>query len=189
MKTQSLNQINKIEHLGNGFYHYNFNIAQVEIDTEEGLILVWEANYVKVKNPHNSSEVITAIIRAQFSQDEVEAILSNYLTDDIKSFLTFNNFRKYAKAIAIGASDDAIQLIKTATHYEVKLPLNEILEGGIFNLLANKSLKLGIPSISDPIDNSIFVYPAFILEEDLNTLNQHPNVSVTQFSLFPFEGY
>lgn len=95
--------------LGQKVYTINFNIEEVDNDTER-------YRFSSVTLPvgqYDRATVISAIIRQRYSDDEMQAIINNYLLDpnDAEAVAEFNQmqqYRKFAKKLA----DEFIEAIK-----------------------------------------------------------------------------
>lgn len=109
-----------VQQISSNSWYIHFNIeTKVDVDGNS----YQEADEVIVTDPTNRNEVITAIIRSKYTQDAVEAIINNYLSDDddTNEYADLQRWRKAAKAIASGT-------IRTKTEIDSYI-LNEEVNG------------------------------------------------------------
>lgn len=98
------------KHLGQKIYTINFNVEEVNND-------IGRYQYSSVTLPvgrYDRATVISSIIRQRYSDDEMQAIINNYLLDptDAESLAEFNamqGYRRFAKSLA----DDFINEIES----------------------------------------------------------------------------
>ena len=95
-----------------------WNIERTD-KTEDGkLIENWNFDYCEVNN-FNRETIISGVIRSKYSQNEVEAITSNFLQGkDTQEFSDYQTFRQFAKYVADGKVlktdiDTAMALVTT----------------------------------------------------------------------------
>jgi len=99
-KGNSDKQPNVIERFGK-IVQVRWNITRNDRTDEDGITREsWDYNYANC-NGDSYSEKVQGIIRSRYSQNDVEALLSNYLEgNDNGEYEQFQHFRKLAKAIA-----------------------------------------------------------------------------------------
>jgi len=101
MKTESLSPIERTLKIDMQSHLLRYN---VETSVNEEGQTVYKADEVRVFDPSNRNEVISAIIRDKFTADQVEAIMANYMAgDDSGQMLEYQRWRNLAKAAANGA--------------------------------------------------------------------------------------
>ncbi len=185
MKAQSHNLPARYQHIGNGRYYINFNIEETIMDQPEGELLTMFI-YDSVLVTHLTRDnVISAIIRDRYSIDQVEAITNNYLDGrNALEFIKLQNYRYYAKSIADDCDQAVIDLHKTATVFEVALPLELTMPGGVYSTLADKMIRLKVPFISLQSLNKAMAYPSWISEGDLAVLNADSRVTINELPIF-----
>lgn len=100
MKGNSDTQPERLQKLGN-YWQVRWNIVRNDRTDEDGNTFEsWDYEYANCKIPYREG-IIKGIIRSEYSQDEVEAILSNYLGgDDNGEYAEFQKWRRIAKAVA-----------------------------------------------------------------------------------------
>ena len=88
-----------------GMIQYTINYSVEDISESEN---TQEYRYLTVELPpgvRDRGAVISAIIRQRYSDDEMQAIINNYLLDESdaearQKFQTMQQYRQYAKSIA-----------------------------------------------------------------------------------------
>ena len=86
----------QVEPLGNGSYLVNYNIEEKEEDGRKS----YDCEQVTINGTPTRSAIISAIIRERYTQDNVEAITSNFLAGEkIDEYNEFQSYRELAKAI------------------------------------------------------------------------------------------
>lgn len=100
------------KYLGQKVYTINYNIRTSE--ENDGFGGSFKYNSITLpNNQYDRSTVISAVIRQKYSDDEMQAIINNYLLDpdDTEAVAEFNQmqqYRKFAKKLA----DEFIEAIK-----------------------------------------------------------------------------
>jgi hypothetical protein len=88
-----------IEGVGNGSFLINYNVEQVLKDEKTS----YDCDQVLVWNEPTRDQIISAIIRDKYNQDQVEALTANYLAGkDVAEFAAFQTHRAIAKSVASG---------------------------------------------------------------------------------------
>lgn len=91
------------KHLGQKTYTINYNIEKLE---EERLGQQYRYSTVTLPaGEYDRATVISTIIRHRYSDDEMQAIINNYLLDpsdeeSIGEFYEMQNYRRFAKSVA-----------------------------------------------------------------------------------------
>jgi len=100
MKGNSDTQPERLQKLGN-YWQVRWNIVRNDRTDEDGNTFEsWDYEYANCQSPYRKG-LIEGIIRSKYSQDDVEAILSNYLVgEDDGEYAEFQKWRKVAKAVA-----------------------------------------------------------------------------------------
>lgn len=100
MKGNSNTQPDRLKKLGS-YWQVRWNIVRNDRTDEDGNTFEsWDYEYANCKSPYRK-DLIEGVIRSKYSQDDVEAILSNYLVgEDDGEYAEFQKWRKVAKAIA-----------------------------------------------------------------------------------------
>ena len=185
MKAQSHSIPPRFLPVGNGKYHVNYNIVEDEMEQPEGdPVTVYLYDYVKV-DKLTRDNVINAVIRDKYTQDQVEAIMNNFIDcNEVDEFLRMQNYREYAKAIADDATQEQIETIQAAICYKVTLPLNETMPDGDYNVLAERISRMKVPYLVDAVNNLATVYPGWISADDMLVLENDPRVIIETITLF-----
>jgi hypothetical protein len=127
---------------GQVLFNIERNDKEVEGETHEN----WDFDFCEVPN-FKRENIIAAVVRSRYTQDEAEAILANYAQrKDVREYLAFQEWRNLAKSVASGKHLKS----ELAEHYEkqliqVKMPLSFVLTGGRYEILADRVLKLNCP--------------------------------------------
>lgn len=144
-------------------------------------------DYYFVRSKDNRGAIISTIIRSLYSQDKAEAITSNYLNNDnIIEFLSFQNFRDFAKALVFNNEASANQCIFKVA-YEISIPFKTTLTGGDYEEMSNRIMKLKIPFFVNQSEGKAYAYPSWVSQEDMGLLTSDPRVNIVQHSLFSYE--
>lgn len=100
MKGNSDTQPERLQKLGI-YWQVRWNIVRNDRTDEDGNTFEsCDYEYANCKSPYRK-DLIEGVIRSKYSQDDVEAILSNYLVgEDDGEYAEFQKWRKVAKAIA-----------------------------------------------------------------------------------------
>lgn len=95
MKSSSNIAPKTIEHLGNGKWHYNFNVVQTEVDGEAR----YDYDQVILKGKPTCESTVAAIVRDRYSVDEEMAIQRKGIADNSnQEFAEYNAFVEAIKA-------------------------------------------------------------------------------------------
>ena len=93
MKSSSNIAPKTTEYLGNGKYHYNYNVVQSEVDR-------FDYNQVVVKGEPTYESTVAAIIRERYTVDEEMAIQRKGIADNSnQEFVDYNSFVEEVKAM------------------------------------------------------------------------------------------
>ena len=101
MKTQSHEQPNTVENIGGG-YRINFNVEEKVKEDEHGSHNYFEYS-TAVSPTLDRGDLITAIIRTEYSSDDEFALLNNLKKGDqkyIDEYEAYQKFRAMAKELA-----------------------------------------------------------------------------------------
>lgn len=180
MKAQYNDIPDRLSPVGNGSYLFRYEI-KTETVNGDGAIM-YTCNEVPFQHYPLRDELVNAVIREKYTQSAAEAILrKKSLGEGIIDFLKFSNYVKYAKAIA---DNNDVTDFKSATVYKIQIPLNLTFLGKDYAALADKSLKLNIPFESIPESNLAISYPAWLSEDDLQTLAADSRINIEIISIW-----
>lgn len=155
---------------GNTQIRWNFK----EIPKEEDVPARFSYDFINVKRD-TYNEVVSAIIRKRYSQDEIEAILANYaMRKDVFEYIEYQAHRKMAKEVARGVSPSKRTAIK------VIVPMEFVLSGGKYEQLADRILKMNSPY--ELVDDNFIVYLEYI-EPEHEFIRKDPDLKVTIIEL------
>lgn len=179
MKGNSNTQPERLKKLGN-IWQIRWNIIRNDRTDENGNTYEsWDYEYANCKNPYKEG-IIEGIIRSEYSQDEVEAILSNaYERKNMLEYLKFQAMRELAKEVALNDT------ISTKQKIQVKMPLSFVLSGGKYEALADRVLKIGFPyeiTIENDVE-MVTVWFNTVLPEHGSLIGNDPDVLINQVTL------
>lgn len=92
------------KHLGQKIYTINYHVEHIDYDEQHGQ--PWRYSTVTLPvGRYDRATVISAVIRQRYSDDEMQAIINNYLLDptDAEAIMEFNamqDYRRFAKSLA-----------------------------------------------------------------------------------------
>lgn len=96
MKSSSNIAPKTIEHLGNGKWHYNFNVVQTEVDGEAR----YDYDQVVLKGKPTYESTVAAIVRDRYTVDAEMAIQRKGIADNSnQEFVEYNSFVEEVKAM------------------------------------------------------------------------------------------
>ena len=96
MKSSSNIAPKTTEHLGNGKWHYNYNVTQTEVDGETR----YDYDQVVVKGKPTYEPTVAAIVRDRFTVDAEMAIQRKGISDNSnQEFVDYNTFVESVKAM------------------------------------------------------------------------------------------
>lgn len=96
MKSSSNIAPKTTEHLGNGKWHYNYNVVQAEVDGETR----YDYEQVILKGKPNYESTVTAIVRENYTVDAEMAIQRKGIADNSnQEFVDYNAFVESVKAM------------------------------------------------------------------------------------------
>lgn len=179
MKGNSNTQPERLKKLGN-YWQVRWNIVRNDKTDEDGnTFKSWDYEYANCISPYRK-EIIVGIIRSKYSQDEVEAILSNaYKSKDMIEYLKFQAWRETAKEVADKKEVSAKQMI------QVKMPLSFVLADGKYEAFSNRVLKMGFP-YEITVENDVEMVTTWvntILSEHKSVIGDDPDVEISQIDL------
>jgi hypothetical protein len=96
MKSSSNIAPKTIEHLGNGKWHYNYNVVQTEVDGESR----YDYDQVILKGKPTYESTVAAIVRDRYTVDAEIAIQRKGIADNSnQEFVGYNSFVEGIKAM------------------------------------------------------------------------------------------
>lgn len=96
MKSSSNIAPKSIEHLGNGKWHYNYNVVQAEVDGESR----YDYEQVILKGKPTYESAVAAIVRDRYTVDAEMAIQRKGISDNSnQEFVEYNAFVESVKAM------------------------------------------------------------------------------------------
>ena len=96
MKSSSNIAPKTTEYLGNGKWHYNYNVVQTEVDGE----IRYDYEQVILKGKPTYKSTVAAIVRDNYTVDAEMAIQRKGIADNSnQEFVEYNAFVESAKAI------------------------------------------------------------------------------------------
>lgn len=92
-------------HLGQNVYTINFNVIELSEEEQENGQKYRYNTVIFPVGQYDRDTVISTLIRQKYRDDEMQAIINNYLLDSndeeaIREFNAMQEYRKYAKQVA-----------------------------------------------------------------------------------------
>lgn len=125
---------------GSNGFQVTWNVVRNDrVDADENPIESYDYEYANCAGDAYD-QIIEGIIRSRYSQPAVEAILANMAANrNVLEALRFQAFRRLAKQVALN------EAITEQKAIQVVMPLQYVLVGGRYELLADRILKIGSP--------------------------------------------
>lgn len=118
-----------------GLGQIRFLIERNDKTNESGnLIESWDFEYAELSAGFDREQIINDVIRARYSQSQVEAIFANYLSGtDTGEYASFQRWRNVAKAVADG------KYLKSEISYLLIAEVGDVVES-IVTVLNDKGM-------------------------------------------------
>ena len=100
MKARYQNKPEPIENIGYGKYYVNTNIAEIDVENEDGeTVSEWECDQVTVLGIPTYEKTVVAMIREKYSENDELALLRQHATK-ADEFAMYNEYCENCKAVA-----------------------------------------------------------------------------------------
>jgi len=150
-------------------------------ETTENGVRYFNFKYIDVAENVRDA-IIVAIIRTRYTQDQENSLLRQKLMGKSSvDFLKFNNFVKYAKAVADNLDTAPI---KAATVFEITIPLGLCKIGYDYGNMAFETIIKNITFEADAVNNIAKAYPSWLEAAAQTVLQSDPRVSLVEVPLY-----
>lgn len=178
MKTNSKHLPTRILSIGRGQHHINYALI-IGVDVDGNPDYNYETALINGDATHDM--IVRSIISDKYTTDDEIALINNYNTDkNVEEYVQYQQFRELAKFIAdsetlltaeeVEAQAEALKKIK------VTIPLEKVVEGGIYAGLADMLLKTR--AVHTTVGANVVVYLSYLLPEHEAILQSDPDVTI-----------